>query len=78
MTIEAAAESLQTRLTGSPWFTAIGVGGRQEQPILYVYSKSLRGVDTAMFEDGWQGYPVQFVKVGTVRPVTPKKAPHPV
>ena len=67
MTIENAAQLLGTDLAGSPWFTAVGIGEADGQPVLYLYVKTKRGIDLSRFNDGWQGFRVEIRKMGTPR-----------
>jgi hypothetical protein len=67
MTIDEAAESLEKRLRGESWYTAVGVGTHEGKPALFLYVKRLRGVDLSMVKGGWEGYHVEVRKMGTPR-----------
>ena len=42
MTIDEAARTLDERLRGFPWYTAVGVGAHNGAPALFLYVKSVR------------------------------------
>ncbi len=67
MTIEQAAATLHERLSDTPWFTAVGTGECDGSPCIYLYVKSLKHAELDMLRDGWQGYPVEIRKMGTIR-----------
>jgi hypothetical protein len=70
MTIEDAARTLEERFRQTPWFTAVGVGSHHGEPALFLYVKSLRGVDPTVRRDGWEGYHVEVRTMGTPRLMT--------
>jgi hypothetical protein len=67
MSIEQAAARLQERLSGVPWFTAVGTGEHEGAPRIYLYVKSLKHAELNALRDGWEGYPVEIRKMGTIR-----------
>jgi len=67
MTLEDAAKSLQTRLQGAPWLTAVGVGEDAEIACIVVYVKNVKDAELGFLKGGWQGHPVIVRKMGSPR-----------
>jgi hypothetical protein len=67
MTTEQAANELTEQFQSLPWFTAVGVGIKDQEPCLYLYVKSQREVPEYLVHDGWRGYPVEIRRMGTPR-----------
>ena len=69
MTIQQAAESLAQLLQGSPWLTGVAVGEREGEPCIFVYVNSAKQADVGFLRGGWQGFPVEIKRLGTLRPL---------
>jgi len=67
MTLEDAAQSLQARLQGTPWLTAVGVGEDAGISYIVVYVKNLKDAELGFLEGGWKGHPVIVRKMGSPR-----------
>jgi hypothetical protein len=68
MNAESAANRLDQRLRGHPWYMSVGVGSTSDGEQIFVYVKSLRHreLNQLQLQDGWMGYPVKVRAVGTV------------
>ena len=69
MTRTAAAESLQTKMQGKPWLTAVGTGKDHGNEAIFVYVSSLKHAELAQLNGGWYNYPVIIRKMGPPRPI---------
>jgi hypothetical protein len=71
MSVELAAEQLESKLKEFPWFIAVGTGTKEDgRDALYVYVKSGRYPELRSFTTGWRGYDVLVRRIGSIRPVS--------
>lgn len=70
MTMEQAAQLLDEKLRGYPWYVSVGVGATTSGPTLFLYVKHSRAAELKQFSSGWYGYPVIIRAVGAVRPAS--------
>jgi hypothetical protein len=70
MTIEEAAQDLESALRPFSWYLSTGVGATESGPALFVYVKSNSKHVAAAVAGEWQGYRVVVRTVGGVRPLT--------
>jgi hypothetical protein len=69
MTADQAANQLDQRLRGHPWYMSVGIGETAEGPTIFVYVRSSRHPELGALRDGWMGYKVLVRAVGSVRAI---------
>jgi len=70
MTVEKAADRLNSKLNRTPGFVALGVGEEGGRPSLIVYVRSVNSDLARLEREGWEGYQVVIKKTGLPRPLT--------
>ena len=70
MTPEQAAARLDSELRPFPWYIAVGIGGSDDDPTLFVYVRTSRHRKLRELADGWNGYRIAIEKLGSMRPIT--------
>jgi hypothetical protein len=74
MTVEQAAQQLEQRLRGYPWYISVGVGATTDGDAIFVYVKSLRHRELSSLKDKWMGFPVFVRATGTIRALGSKRS----
>ena len=67
MDIDGAAKLLQSKLMGSPWFTAVGIGQEKGQEAIVLYVTSPQLAKQQFRELTWYGFPVVIRRMGAPR-----------
>lgn len=64
--IERAADMLEERLRGRPWFISLGVGRNEDGDAIFIYSRNLSGPKRFRLASDWMGFPVVVRPVGGI------------
>ena len=67
-TIHEAVKDLREHLGRPPWLSAIGVGEKDNQPVIVLYLTSTKPRLPSL-EEGWEGYRVIFHEFGSFAPL---------
>lgn len=69
MTIEQAAQALQSELAHFPWLVAVDTADVEGRPTLYVHATTMKNIRlTELRHDGYAGFPVKVERSNPSRP----------
>ena len=63
-----AARRLNSRFSGQPWLSSVGITEEAGRPVLLVYLSKHVSKGQSGLPDVWEGFPVHTQYMGRVRP----------